>query len=90
MKLDIRSLTLHEEQKTNKALKRDEDQFIYKEDQLRTACWISDLANQFKKLFINNSDKFQLFVNISKDNSLSKINTLTSAENFQEWKITVT
>ena len=32
MKTDIRSLTLYEEQKINRALKRDEDQFVYKED----------------------------------------------------------
>ena len=43
---------------------------------------MSDLVNQFKRLSINNDDKFQLFINISKDNSLFKINTLISIENF--------
>ena len=84
MKSDIRSLTLYEEQKKNRALKRDEDQFIYKEDQSRTAHQTSDLVNQFKKLSINNSDESQLFVNISKDNSLSKIDILINTKNFQE------
>ena len=90
MESDIRSPTLHEEQEANRALKRGEDQFIYEEDWLRTACQMPDLVNQFEELSINNSNKFQLFVNISKGNSLPKIDALTSAENFQEWKITVT
>ena len=45
---------------------------------------MSNLANQFKRLFINNDDKSQLFINISKDNSLFKIDTLINTENFQE------
>ena len=43
---------------------------------------MSDLTNQFKKLSINNDVKSQLFISISKDNSLSKIDTLTGAKNF--------
>ena len=90
MESGIRSPTLHEEQEANRALERGEDWFIYKEDRLRTAHWMPDLTNQFRELSINNGVESQLFVSISKGNSLSKINTLTSTKNFQEWETTVT
>ena len=43
---------------------------------------MSDLINQFEELSINNDNESQLFVNISKDNSLSKIDALTGVKNF--------
>ena len=90
MEPDIRSPTLHEGQEANRALERGEDRFVYKEDRPRTARQTPDLADQFGGLSINDGDESQLFANISKGNSLPKIDALTSAENFQEWETTVT
>ena len=43
---------------------------------------MSNLADQFKRLSINNSNESQLFVKISKNNSLFKIDALTNIKNF--------
>ena len=50
-----------------------------------------DIANHLVNMSINNDTpvKTHLFNNISKDNSLLKIDILISTENFHEWEITV-
>ena len=51
----------------------------------------SDIANHLVNMSINNDTPVEthLFNNISKGNSLLKIDILTGAENFCEWEITV-